>query len=133
LPRSFGDDLLDQEDLDFIRTVVTPSGAIVPSVWTNFRRATLLGRDFNERATIDLALEVTSIDLSLSVAFPRMAIIELKQPRLNRRSPLAAALRSAAVRPTSASKYCTGIMMTQPTIRKNRLLPSLRNIQRANT
>lgn len=81
--------------------------SLTPGVRTDFRRVTLLAKASRERLTIDTDLEFAFDDRS--AALPGLAIVEIKQPRFNARSPAFLRLRSRGVRPGSFSKYCAGV------------------------
>ncbi len=127
--RDFLDSSINGEERSFLqdRTPCDPS-QIVPQVWTNFHRITLVGLGIKERLTVDLGLE-------FEADFERhhmhgLAIIEVKQPRFWSRSPAMLALRARGIRPSGMSKYCTAQAALFPDLRCNRFRPSLRNIRR---
>jgi hypothetical protein len=105
-------------------------GPLEPQLWMEFRRLTLLGLEHEERVTIDVGLTMGGRE---PVTLDGVVIAEVKQARFSARSPIMTALRDARLRPTSASKYCTGIALTRDGVRLNRLLPALRVIERART
>lgn len=128
--RPYGDCSLDAEARQFIeKHTGLPGTALDAQVWTNFRRVTLIGVEIDERVTIDLDLEVaTAPDAPISLG--SLAIVEVKQSPFSARTPAMLALRAAALRPGSASKYCAGIAFTRSGLRVNRLLPTLRAMER---
>lgn len=125
--RAFGDARWTAADGEFVREVAGLRG-VAPQLWTNFRRITLVGRDCPERVTIDLDLQFQRNTSRHGLA--ACAVFEVKQRRLNLRSPVFRALRSVGARPASLSKYCTATLLSHPGIRGNRLLPTLRHAQR---
>ena len=77
-----------------------------------------------------------TIDLDVSVSaggrvqsLTDLAVVEVKQTRLDRGSVAMEALRKAGWREGWASKYCAGIALTRPEVRATRLLPDLRLLQ----
>jgi hypothetical protein len=122
-PRAFGDDRLHEQDLWLVRKCTRTRGALVPQVWTQFQRLTLVSRADDERVTLDFDLRFRHLDRE--IALPRLAIAEVKQPRLSRRTPIMAALHRRGLRRRSFSKYCAAIVAMNPDIRHNRLRPQL--------
>lgn len=88
-----------------------------------FARTTLVHRNRSERLTLDFDLKFNGGNVEH--AFNHVVIAELKQARINRRSPFYRAAKSRGIRPTSISKYCMGILLTQPELRSNNLKPKL--------
>lgn len=85
------------------------------SVSISYDRILLVKQDFSERVTIDLNLTFAQPDLVVQA--PGLAIVEFKQPRLDRRSP---AMKALAQRPQSFSKYCIGLASCDTSLRRNR-------------
>jgi len=109
------------------RTPCDPS-CIVPQVWTNFHRITLVGLSIRERLTVDLGLAFEAFHKIHGMQ--GLAVIEIKQPRFWARSPAMLALRARGIRPSGMSKYCTAQATLFPGLRCNRFHPFLRNIRR---
>lgn len=127
--REFGNALLDGADLDFIREhCPLEAGQLEQSVWTNFRRATLVGIHTNERITIDLGL--TFERGGQSSARHLLAIVELKQPRFSHTTPAALALRALHVRESSMSKYCAAVADLHEGARKRARQAMSRRLER---
>lgn len=110
-----------------------PPAQLSPRLWTNFCRLTLVGKQHDERITIDTRLELAADrhEHRREHRLEGVVIVEVKQPRLDVRTPAMLALRRAGCQPTSASKYCTGSVVLDRTLRCNRLLPGLRLIEGA--
>ncbi len=107
-PRTFLDSTLSEDDRDYIaKHCALPALQLEEAVWTNFNRATFVGKHTNERITVDLGL--TFEKDSQMKAQPMLGIIEIKQPRLMHTTPAAAALRKIGVREDSVSKYCAAV------------------------
>lgn len=120
---------LTQEDREFVdRFCDVSSAQLIPSLWTNFRRITLVGKRTLERATIDLDLRFEGAGASRAI--PHLAIAEIKQARYWARSPIMLALRRARVRPLSLSKYCTAATMLLPEVPMRRYRPKVRALRR---
>ncbi len=127
--QDFLDSTINGDELSFLkdRAPCDPS-RIVPQIWTNFHRITLVGLGIKERLTVDLGLAFETRDESHSM--DGLAVIEVKQPRFWARSPAMLALRARGIRPSGMSKYCTAQATLCPGLRCNRFRPSLRNIRR---
>ena len=97
--------------------------AVVPSLTVDYQRILLVKRDFSERVTIDLELRFCNGTTSATPS--GLAICELKQPRLDRRSPAMAAMKR---RPETFSKYCIGMASCDPTLRRNRFKAVFRTL-----
>lgn len=102
--------------------------ALAPQVWTRYQRITLVGRTTVERVTIDTELEFTDAGGS-EAALHGVAIVEAKQERSGAYSPMRERLRSMGLRPLRVSKYCTGSLMLDPSLKRNRFKPVLRALQ----
>lgn len=99
---------LSDDDRSYIaRYCALPADQLEAVVWTNFNRATFVGKHTDERITVDLGL--TFENNGQMRARPMLGIIEIKQPRLMHTTPAAAALRKIGVRENSVSKYCAAI------------------------
>ena len=130
LERPFGDSSLDRDAHEFLSAHCRLSpGSLRRQAWTNFHRLTLIGLHTNERVTIDLDLQLVRQDIDRTLN--KLVIAEVKQSLFCARTPVMRALRGLGLRPASASKYCTAIALaSRERIRTNRLLPSLRAVER---
>jgi hypothetical protein len=126
--RTYNDDKITGKDRHFVSSHCTvPADELVPQVWTNFRRITLLGIRSSERVTIDTNLTIQRGEMQQ--ALRGLAIVELKQAPFCVRTPAMRALRSAGIRPTSASKYCIATAMSHQDLRLSRLRPMLKQVK----
>lgn len=105
------------------------AGHLVPTAYVHYRRVSLLGLAASERVTIDFDIEVGPPGGPMH-AFDGLAIIEVKQPTVQTSTPIMRALTDFGVKRRGLSKYVAAITTTHPTERKNRLLPSLRALER---
>ncbi|MFT4705262.1 MAG: hypothetical protein ACI81R_002970 [Bradymonadia bacterium] len=96
----------DLNDADRVQVIdaIGDVGELVPAVWLDFRRVTLVGVNHLERMTFDLGVSMRADDKE--AAFPDVCIAELKQARFASQSPGVQALRAFGIRPGSMSKYC---------------------------
>ncbi len=120
---------LDSEDRTLIQETLGETAAnLSPALWISFPRFTLVGRDTEERLTIDLGLSLQSE--KIHVHLPKIVIAEVKQAGFRARTPAMLAIRSSGIRPGSASKYCAGIALTRLDPRTQFLAPLLRDLVR---
>jgi hypothetical protein len=126
--RAFGDNTLQGAQGLPMLEAAGPRPLLRPTAWTNFQRITLVGLRQVERATIDLNLTLRADQDT--TALPELAIVEIKQPRVDRTSPIWSALRGFGLRPFSISKYCTAICLLRPEVRHNRFKKKLKHIER---
>lgn len=96
----------------------------------NFKRITLVDKNFTERVTIDTNL--TFIDKIQEINFGGIAIIEVKQSKSNSKSELIKFLKKNNIREQSISKYIYGVMLLMPTIKKNKFLHIIKKINKLN-
>jgi len=119
---------LKAEDLEFIAASCgVPADKLRAQLWTNFHRITLIGKNTNERITIDTGLNLVAGERAENLL--GVAIMEVKQSPFSMCTPAMVALRETGHRPASASKYCTASMLLRDNLRCNRLLPGLRQIE----
>ena len=118
-------------DLAFIRGHCPARQELVPQAWIDYRRITLLNARTPERVTIDLELHMSRGGRQRSLR--DLAVVEVKQSRLDRDTAVMRALRSAGWRHGWASKYCAGVALTSPEVRANRLLVGLRALKAVGT
>lgn len=114
---------LGPESLALAESVAGKAVKLRPQIRTAYRRVTLVSLDATERVTIDTDIEFR--DGPRRVDLPGVAIAEVKQTRLSRRSPVLLWLRAAGVRPQRLSKYCVGSAMLDPSLKHNRFKTDL--------
>jgi hypothetical protein len=128
-PLAYLCDQLSLDDLQFVSAQVPLGGApLTPALANQFRRITLVGIDLPERITLDMDLKFENDEGSHSLG--GVLVVEVKQSRLFRRSPVVQALARCRALPGSTSKYCVGTMLLRPELRHNRLRPTLARIER---
>ncbi len=101
---------------------------LVPAVGNSFRRIGLIGLHTAERVTIDLDLGFRYGDVEDDLG--GLLVVEVKQHPYQPHSPVLTALHAAGMHERSLSKYTTAIARMVPGIRRNRLLPLLRTLDR---
>lgn len=100
--------------------------ALIPVLETRYSRITLARVAGGERITLDHQLRFSQGAHSQSL--PDLVVAEVKQSRLNPRSPFMSQLKQIGVRPGSFSKYCIGSTLLDPTLKHNRFKPTLLQI-----
>lgn len=111
-----------------------PAGepALEPKLWNAFSRLTLVGKNYQERLTLDLNLQFFNDEIV--VPLPGLVIAEIKQAGQNRKSPFMAHIQALGVRPAGFSKYCIGVALLYPHLKHNNFKPKLRQMWKvANT
>jgi hypothetical protein len=103
-----------------------PVAALEPTIYNTFQRITLVSKRSVERITVDVSLRLLWNDAWVSL--DGLVIAEVKQDGFSMDSAFVGEMRALGVRPTSFSKYCTGVSMLCPEIKHNRFKPQLRRI-----
>lgn len=109
-----------------------------PCLKNSYKRIAFASEERGERLTIDLGLENQALakDCNTKSKLKDVAIVELKQSRVDRESPFFSVVRSMGIRSSSFSKYCMGMMMTSEAVvsrenlRTNRFKRILRKVNR---
>lgn len=108
-----------------------------PRLKNSYSRIAFASEERGERLTIDMGLENQAIlrDGDARSKLENVAIVELKQARVDRESPFFAVVRALGIRPSSFSKYCMGIMMSaessgSTSLKTNRFKRILRRVGR---
>lgn len=92
------------------------SEILVPVLWVNYSRITLVSKSSKERLTIDLDLEFERSGERRD--FSSLVIAEVKQEKRSA-SPFLQIMKSFTIRTGSVSKYCLGIATMYPGVKKN--------------
>ena len=90
---------------------------LIPQLKNGFTRLTLVEPDLPERITIDLELSFEWNEIAKDLK--QIVIVEVKQENRNRISPFVQALKKRHIREISLSKYCLGVAMLVPFVKKN--------------
>lgn len=120
--------LIHSNAADFLmeKTPFHPS-QLVPKVWNNYSRMTLVNRFSKERLTIDVNLEFRNDILRVDV--PNLVIAELKQEK-SKASPFMKVMKDMGIKEGSISKYCYGVIYLNEGIKKNNFKPNLLTIKK---
>jgi hypothetical protein len=100
---------------------------LLPQLWTYFSRITLVGQTVVERVTIDLDVRFEAGERLRQML--GAIIVEVKQERASRQSPIRQWLRKSRVAPMSISKYCIGSAMLEPSLKRNCFKRKLRVLE----
>lgn len=119
MPISSDRNYFKKEIADFIRahSVYTPD-ALQPTLFSSFKRMTLVSNELQERVTIDL--NPTWFMGPKKVSLPGLVILEVKSTRSSSTRGFGYLLREARIHPRRISKYCTGTNLLFPEIKHNR-------------
>jgi VTC domain len=93
-------------------------------IWSYYKRITLVNKQKSERLTIDLDLRFQNNNSHQVVELPDMGIIEVKKNN-DAYSPALELFAKMRMRESSLSKYCIGVALTEPNIKKNKLKSKL--------
>ena len=119
---------LSENSKDFIKKITKQQFELIPIIWNKFNRITLVSKTAKERLTIDLNL---SFKINNSTkTFDNLVIIELKQERFTRTSPIAQQLKNRQINPYSLSKYCIGMLGVYSGLKYNRFKKKLIKINK---
>jgi hypothetical protein len=103
---------------------------LVPVIWINYSRLTLVNKNSPERLTIDLGLEFKKNEYNEKL--DRLVIAEVKQDK-RRASPFMNVMKKYHIREGSISKYCMGIAFTCNEVKKNNFKSKLLTIKLKNS
>jgi hypothetical protein len=118
------------ESENFLNTTLPFSpNSLVPVIWINYSRLTLVNKKSPERLTIDLGLEFVKDEKSQQLN--RLVIAEVKQEK-RQASPFMNVMKKYHIREGSISKYCMGIAFTCDNVKKNNFKSKLQTIKNKN-
>ncbi|WP_273566816.1 VTC domain-containing protein [Maribacter halichondriae] len=101
----------------FLSETIPMEQCISPTLKNTFKRITLVSKSAKERVTIDFNLKFKNEKRKKS--FKRLVIIEVKQERLDRSSPIIVLLKSIGNTPERISKYCLGMVSLYKDLKYN--------------
>jgi hypothetical protein len=81
---------------------------LIPALLNNYDRITLVGKNSDERLTIDLNLSFEKDGQATDLNY--LVIAELKQAKISRKSPFFQVMKERHIRPLRLSKYCIGLL-----------------------
>lgn len=97
----------------------------------DFQRITLVRKDLGERCTLDFEIGFTNVN-GTHASMNGIAIVEVKQTKLNLRSPVMLAMRSMRAYPNGMSKYVYGMILTTPRLKHHMFKELLCRIEKIN-
>lgn len=102
---------------------------LLPLLENSFRRITLVNKRMTERLTIDTEVVFRCLQSGQTASLNDIVIIELKRDGRTP-SPIKEVLRKLHVQSSGFSKYCIGSALTSVNLKKNRLKPKLRMLDK---
>lgn len=105
---------LEGKQHQFVTETTHQDFMLEQSITNAFSRFTLVQNSLKERVTFD-----TKLAFNESAFNDDLAIVELKQARLDRDSLVYSTLKNMGIHPYSISKYCIGMAHTFPLIKQN--------------
>lgn len=118
------------ESQDFlVKTLPFEPSRLIPVMWVNYSRHTLVNKTSAERLTIDLDLEFVKDEVTKT--FHRLVIAEVKQEK-RKPSLFMNIMKKYHIREGSISKYCMGIAYTCNNVKKNNFKSKLKTINNKN-
>jgi hypothetical protein len=115
---------------DFIREESgMKSENLKPILQNCFNRITLVNKDKTERLTIDLNITYQNLLTGNSSDTGNLAVIEIKQDRTNN-SDIRNYLDELRIKKTGISKYCLGLVLTDPCLKGNLYKRKIRYINK---
>jgi hypothetical protein len=94
-----------------------------------YNRISLKHKELNERVTLDF--DILFSNNQINTLLGDVVIVEIKQ-ETKFKSPVMALLKSIHKRTISMSKYCYGLLTTEPSIKGNNFNPFLKNLHKIN-
>ena len=100
-----------------------------PKLSNHFMRITLVNKARTERLTIDRELSFHNEESGIDRNMDNLVVIEVKRDG-NTFSPIQDILREVRIFPSGFSKYCIGMALTTPGIKRNRFNERIRRIEK---
>jgi len=102
-----------------------------PVLKTHYTRITLVHKHRQERITLDSRLSFS--DGLCNKTYSNLVVVEIKQNRLDLRSPFRTRIKQIGGQPCRFSKYCLGSLLFDPSLKYNRFKPILHQIKSLNS
>ncbi|MCQ2069449.1 MAG: polyphosphate polymerase domain-containing protein [Bacteroidaceae bacterium] len=106
-----------------------PLSDMTPKLANHFKRITLVNNGRTERLTIDRQLSFHNSETGLDRSMDNLVVIEVKRDG-NTFSPIQDLLRELRIFPSGFSKYCIGMALTTPGIKRNMFNERIRKIEK---
>ena len=98
---------------------------LYPSLENSFHRITLVSKNLDERITIDTNLIVKDTRNQLEQKFSKLCIIETKRDFHLKNTVSSKSFLAHRIKSSGFSKYCMGLALVNPAIKKNLFKPRL--------
>ena len=121
---------ISESSLQFINGVISIDIPLQKKMWNSFNRITLVNKTDTERLTLDIGLGFQWNEKDLSLG--NVIIGEVKQEKVNRKSPFMKLIKENGVRPMRVSKYCIGAKLLYPDLKNNRFKKKHLHINKIN-
>jgi VTC domain-containing protein len=124
-----GQIVFTEQEEEFLNNLIPYDCDCLHSSLSNeFKRITLVNKNFKERCTIDFNITFKTADQE--IALNDLVIIEIKSDGHSSGSPLALALRDARIKKCGFSKYCIGCTVTNPHLKRNNFKQRIKKIEK---
>ncbi|MFI5202886.1 MAG: polyphosphate polymerase domain-containing protein [Flavobacteriales bacterium] len=124
---------LNEEQKSYVEKLTKSDKLLIPALWNQFQRMTLVSRAYPERVTIDLNLGFKMPDNKNGYTeYPNLVIAEIKQDNRSRNTSFMKALKALGVRECGMSKYCVGTSMLNTGVKYNNFKERILQIQKLN-
>ncbi len=121
---------MSEKSLQFISDVIPNDILLVKKLWNSFNRITLVNKTDKERLTLDIGLGFQRNEKNISLE--NVIIGEVKQEKVNRKSPFMKLIKENGVRPLRVSKYCIGAKLLYPALKNNKFKEKQIHINKIN-
>ncbi len=121
---------MSESSLQFINGIISNDIPLQKKMWNSFNRITLVNKTDTERLTLDIGLGFQWNEKDLSLG--NVIIGEVKQEKVNRKSPFMKLIKENGVRPMRVSKYCIGAKLLYPDLKNNRFKKKHLHINKIN-
>lgn len=118
---------LSNEELTNVNSSRFDSSQLELKLSNDFTRITLCNFAKTERVTIDTAVKFCNEEKI--IALNGMALMEVKQEKIDLQSPAIKAMKRNHIFESSCSKYAIGASLLYPTLKRNNLKPVLLKLQ----
>jgi len=114
------------EDYQFLKSVIPyDPNDLSACLMTRYIRLTLVNFDYSEKVTIDFDLRFRHLKNGKESRVPELGIIEVKNEGDRHRPLLRSLLNNGLIRNRRISKYCLGMSLLDPDVKKNLYKPKL--------
>ncbi len=101
------------------------SSSLTPVLINRFNRITMVGKDSDERITLDYDINFTDPVSGLYTEMPYLAVVEMKKPGFSLFSPFNTLVKQMKIYPDGFSKYCTGSAVLKKDLKVNMVKPKI--------